>query len=47
MEVLGWLEIRKLSENPKKDLNLVPRVFSLVNEETLGMRESSWFQTSS
>ena len=30
----------------KRDFNLVPKVFSVENEKTLGMRERSWFQTS-
>ena len=30
----------------KRDFNLVPKVFSLENEKTLGMRQRSWFQTS-
>ena len=29
-----------------RDFNLVPKVFSVENEKTLGMRERSWFQTS-
>ena len=41
-----WLEIRKLPENPTRDLSIVPRVFSLENEKTLGLRERSRFQTS-
>ena len=31
----------------KRDFNPVPKVFSLKNEKTLGMRQRSWFQTSS
>ena len=31
----------------KRDFNLVRKVFSLENEKTLGMRQRSWFQTSS
>ena len=30
----------------KRDFNLVPKVLSLENEKTLGMRQRSWFQTS-
>ena len=30
----------------KRDFNLVPKVFSVGNEKTLGMRQRSWFQTS-
>ena len=30
----------------KRDFNLVPKVFSLGNEKSLGMRQRSWFQTS-
>ena len=43
MKMLGWLEVRKLS---KWDFYLVPRVLSVENEKTLGLRERSWFQTS-
>ena len=47
MKVLGWLKIKTFGKSEeKRDFNLVPKVFSVENEKTLGMRERSWFQTS-
>ena len=47
VKVLGWLKIKTFGKSEeKRDFNLVPKVFSVENEKTLGMRERSWFQTS-